>query len=512
MNKQKLTKQIISLVVSTSFIGCASGPSSQTSSEKTAKSHESLVVKGVTIVNTQSGQLQANMAVMIDAGKITKIVPAESIGDLGSKRVIDATGKYVVPGFLDMHAHVLGETAANEMAAVMLAHGITGYRQMSGSEEILKSRKDGQLVLPENSPEVLGMPGSALLRSNAATPEAAVALIQKERAEGADFIKVVDVAPNVFFPALAEAKKSGEYFAGHIPAGVDAVQAAKEGMLSIEHLGGVDTVLMSCSMNEASVRKSMGAETTVNMSPEMAKLTIANPLLVRLTANQNAFLKTRTIIDTYSDSKCKKVAETFANYKTWHVPTLIRNQTMQLADKAEYTNSANLQYVPRSTREYWDNVSKQFTKTVKPVARETLRQLGSMDMKLVKLFDQQGVKMMTGSDLGGMWVVPGASLHQEFDLLAKAGLSPLKVLQMTTLNGAEFLGKRATMGTVEAGKEANLVLLNDNPVKSVASLHKINAVIKDGKFYSEQALDQMKKEAAAKMSAMSETSSSSHVH
>jgi imidazolonepropionase-like amidohydrolase len=114
--------------------------------------------------------------------------------------------------------------------------------------------------------------------------------------------------------------------------------------------------------------------------------------------------------------------------------------------------------------------------------------------------------------VGGMWVVPGVSLHQEFDLLAKAGLTPLKVLQMTTLNGAEFLGKRTSMGTVELGKDANLVLLDANPVQSVANLHKINAVIRDGKFYSQETLEKMKKDSAAKMAAVTEATSSSHVH
>ena len=511
--KKQITKNIlISTLLTGTVLGCAGGGTQTAANIPSKKIHESIVVKGVTIVNTQSGQLQANMAVMIDAGKISKIVPADLVGQQGGKRIIDATGKYMVPGYNDMHAHILDESSATEMAAVMLAHGITGYRQMSGTDELLLQRKDNKLTLPEDSPELLGMSGPALLRSNASTPEAAVALVEKQRTEGADFIKVVDVSPNVFFAALSEAKKEGEYFAGHIPAGVDAVQAAKEGMLSIEHLGPVDSVLISCSTNEASARKAIGSEANVNMSAEIGKITIANPLLVRLMANQNAFLKTRMIIDTYSDSKCKKVAEAFANYKTWHVPTLIRNQTMQNADKAEYSASPNLQYVPRATREYWEGVAKQFTKTVKPVARETLRQLSQMDMKLVKLFDQQGVKMLTGSDVGGMWVVPGVSLHQEFDLLAKAGLTPLKVLQMTTLNGAEFLGKRTSMGTVEMGKDANLVLLDANPLQSVANLHKINAVIRDGKFYSQDTLEKMKKDAAAKMAAVTETTSSNHVH
>ena len=107
--------------------------------------------------------------------------------------------------------------------------------------------------------------------------------------------------------------------------------------------------------------------------------------------------------------------------------------------------------------------------------------------------------MLAGSDYGGMWVIPGVSLHQEFDLLAKAGLSPLRVLQMTTLDGAEFLGRQATDGTVEEGKAANLVLLNGNPLESVGNLHTVDAVVCKGRHYSNAALNEMKETVAKHM-------------
>ncbi|WP_413578214.1 amidohydrolase family protein [Bdellovibrio sp. HCB290] len=514
MKKQNTNKILVGTFFATALVGCASGTSSSKSAVNSSskKIHESIIVKGVTIVNTVNGQLQANMALMIDAGKITKIIPADAVGEQGTKRVIDATGKYVVPGYMDMHAHVLDQPFAKEVSAVMLAHGITGYRQMSGTEELLKNRKDNKVVTPEDSPELLGMSGEMLTKANAPNPEAAAELVERDRKAGADFVSVGDVSPSVFNAALGESKKVGDYFAGTIPVGVDAMAAAKQGMLSMESLGPVDTLLISCSTNEDSVRKSLGGESAAPVSAEAAKLSVTNPLLVRLMANQNAFLKTRTIIDTYSDSKCKKLAETFVLQKTWQVPTLVRNQAMMMADKPQYASDSDLKYVSRQQQAYWNEVSQKFTKTVKPVAKETLRQLTAMDMMLVKLFDKQGVKMLTGTDLGGMWVVPGASLHQEFELLVKAGVTPLKVLQMTTLNGAEFLGKRSTMGTVEVGKNANLVLLDADPTDNVANLKKINAVIRDGKFYSEETLEEMKKSAAEKLASLTQPEDSGLVH
>ena len=127
-----------------------------------------------------------------------------------------------------------------------------------------------------------------------------------------------------------------------------------------------------------------------------------------------------------------------------------------------------------------------------PAAKQTIRDLYPRQLALVKLLDQAGVKMMTGTDLGGGWVIPGFSLHQEFDELEKAGLAPLEVLQMTTLNGAEFLGRTSTMGRVAPGVDADLVLLDADPIQSVQNLHRIGGVVRAGFYYSNPDLEALK--------------------
>ena len=119
-----------------------------------------------------------------------------------------------------------------------------------------------------------------------------------------------------------------------------------------------------------------------------------------------------------------------------------------------------------------------------------------MELKLTQIFDQAGVKLMAGSDYGGGWVIPGVSLHQEFDLLADAGLSPLKILQMTTLLAAQFLDRESISGSVEAGKNADLVLLDRNPIEDAGNLHGIHAVVRAGSFYTRENLDQLKEKVA----------------
>ncbi len=120
---------------------------------------------------------------------------------------------------------------------------------------------------------------------------------------------------------------------------------------------------------------------------------------------------------------------------------------------------------------------------------------------MTKLLDDSGVPMLAGSDAcGAVWEIPGCALHQEFDLLAGAGLAPLRILQMTTLNGAEFLGTTASMGTVEEGKNADLVLLGANPVEDAAHLHDVAGVVRAGRYYPAAELDGIKQRVAASRS------------
>ena len=107
--------------------------------------------------------------------------------------------------------------------------------------------------------------------------------------------------------------------------------------------------------------------------------------------------------------------------------------------------------------------------------------------------------MLTGTDFGGQWIVSGFSLHHEFDLLARAGVSPLRILRMTTLDPAIFLHREATMGTVEPGKNADLVLLEADPTKAVANLHRVWAVVRAGRYLTRADLDGIESRARASL-------------
>ncbi len=460
-----------------------------------------LVLNGVTIVDTHTGKLTAGMAIVMEGGKITRIGRAGTLAKPAGAVSIDAHGKFVVPGFWDMHMHVMDNPGREDSFALMLANGITGFRQMSGSDALLAQHKEGGLGLSQSGPELLAMPGTILTRANAGTPEAAVGEVQKQKAEGADFIKSIDVSPPAFFASLAEAKRQGLPYLGHLSAGVDAVKASEAGMRDIEHLGPMETVLISCSSAEPAIRRAMAqrpATPPAPVSPEqmarMMQVAPADPVLSRISSDPDAAAKIERVLDTYDEAKCRNLAQVFLKNQTWQVPTLIRLRTMELADDPAYTANPELRYIAAAKQQFWAVIGQQFAAKMTTADKETMNKLLAMQLKVTKMFDAAGVKMLAGSDSGGsgVWVVPGFSLHQEFDLLAQAGLSSLRVLQMTTLNGAEFLGREATDGSVEEGKNANLVLLDGNPVAGVENLHKVSAVVRGGRYYGHDALDGMK--------------------
>ncbi len=461
---------------------------------------ESLWCSQVTVVDPRGGELLRNQDVIIDQGRVAAIAPAGAQPPPAAARRVDGQGLFAVPGYNDMHVHALTDVELSAGLALMLANGITGFRQMAGTPQLWQQRAAGTLPLSTSTPALLAMPGELLTPLNAGSPEAAVKAVVEQKAAGVDFVKAVMASPTAFMAALEKCQELGVPLAGHLPEGADAAAAARAGMRAIEHMGPRDTVLLSCSTDEAALRQELARLPAPRALPAprvrlpllgwlvaaMMRNMVINPLVGMPPA---ALARMRRILDTYSEDKARQIAEVFATCGTWHVPTLIRARTMALGDAPEYLHDPNLRYVPPRVVQTWRKTAQKFTAAFSPEAKATLQRLYAHQVKLIPLFEAARVPMLAGSDEGGSgWVVPGFSLHQEFDELEKAGLSPLRVLQMTTLNPAQFLGRTAEMGTIEAGKQADIVLLQANPLDSVQNLHRIAGVIRAGVYHSGAAL------------------------
>lgn len=462
---------------------------------------ERTILHDTTVVDVRDGSARRGVDITIDGGRISSITPA---GDVHPDRVsvVDGRGTYAVPGFCDMHAHPLsGRGDAGPALRLMLACGVTGFRQMGGSRALLDDRSNGTLRLGDDGAALLSTPGDVLLPFNAGSEEVALRTVRQQAEDGADFIKVAMVTPPVFFAVQAEAARLGLTTVGHLPVGID-IHAASDGrMRSIEHLGpGVGIVAACCDHRDAiehavadrpapkfpTVPRLPFAERLMGMlmARVMAKIVI-NPVLMAKPADAELIADAG---NSFNEGRARELARVFASDQTWQCPTLIRLRTQQFGDDPTYRNDPNNRFASTRTLKSWRKAADKYASRPEAM-RAAYRNIYARQLHLVRIFDEEGVNMMAGSDVGGSgWEIPGFALHQEFDQLAAAGLTPLRILQMTTIKAAEFLGRTDTMGTVEPGKDADLVLLSGDPTESVANLHDIAGVVRAGRYYSRETL------------------------
>lgn len=203
----------------------------------------------------------------------------------------------------------------------------------------------------------------------------------------------------------------------------------------------------------------------------------------------------RKALDAYSDDRARELAQVLLAHETWQCPTLIREKTNERGDDPVWAEDENLRFISPKTRKVWEKTPKKAS-GLPDATRELFHDLYDAQLRLTKVLAEAGVPLLAGSDVtGASWEVPGASLHQEFDELAAAGLSPLQVLRSTTSGPARFVG-RDDFGSVGAGGRADLVLLRDDPTQSVAALHGIAGVVRNGTYRSEAELTAMKERIA----------------
>lgn len=472
------------------------------------------VLRGTTVVDVRTGSLRAAVDVTIDGGRIAAIDSTTPYPRDPRAENVDARGTYTVPGFCDMHAHPLSDRGDPEPALrLMLTTGVTTFRQMSGSAGLLAKRANGLTRLPRDGASPACMPGEVLTGFNAGSEEAGVRTVRRQAVLGADFIKVAMVTPVVFFAVQTEAARLGLDVVGHLPIGIDVRDASDDKMRCIEHLGPGVGVISACCDHEALIVESVKTKGALRLPPVprmvaglLAPITdrvvehiVINPLLL---AKPHDAELTSLADESFNTVKARALARMFAANETWHCPTLVRLRAQQFADDPGYRIDPNNRYVADRTLRRWQKAADRYS-TRPDSLRSVFRGHYRRQRDMVRIFDEEGVKMLVGSDASGAgWEIPGHALHQEFDELAAAGLTPLRILQMATMNAAEFLNRTDTMGAVEVGKDADLVLLGGNPLASVANMHRIAAVVRAGKHFPARRLAAIAEDIADQRSAV----------
>lgn len=471
---EDLMKTIISLLLlfalPTSFVG---------QSRLTAESRP-VVFNRVTVIDMTGEPPKANMTVVVVGDRISAIGQTGTIRLPQNAQIINGTGKFLIPGLWDMHVHVLN---SDRMLPLFVANGVLGVRDLGvhNIDEILRFREEsatGKIISPRivTAGKVLdGEPQadpafSTLIKTPAEGRKAARDL----RAKGVDCIKVYDVLSRASYFAIAdEAKKLRLPFVGHVPTAVTTIEASDAGQKSIEHLGKI-------------IEDSSGSPEKVR---EIQKASIKDGDYFAFTTRIGRVYD--ALIATYDDKKAKEIFAHFRKNKTWQVPTLSVKYGRTFIDELDAKGDPNSKYVEASQVSYWKPAVGFFSRYRTPSYIAEQKIYFQKELDLVGDMYRAGVPVMAGTDTPNAYVIAGFSLHDELALLVKAGLTPMEALQTATISPVKFLGLEKSLGTIEKGKLADLVLLEVNPLEHIANTKKISAVVVNGRYLSKEILQRM---------------------
>ncbi len=433
-----------------------------------------ILIRNANIVDIKGGDILARRSILIHGDRIQTIAPAIRLPR--GATIIDARGKYVIPGLWDMHVHLWYK---QNQFPMFLAWGVTGVRDMGSNLDQVKrwksEIKSGDLLGPHietSGPPVDGVPSGdpklpiTLVRTPA---EARTAYDHLEQDLNVDFIKVLSHLPReAYFALIERARKWGLPVAGHVPDSVTVDEAITARQNSMEHLMGV---LLSCSSEEQKIRplRALAAE----QKDGKALASYSERILV-----------------TFDPTKASNLFERMARYSSYQVPTLVMWRRNTYADADDVVRDPRLRFIPAEIRKGWDD-PRDDKKQIPGATLSLVAQQYERLAWVVEQMQRQGVPIMAGTDTGDPYTFPGYDLHRELQLLVKAGLTPAQALRSATLTPAEYLDADESLGSVEQGKMADLVLLDADPLKDIRNTQKISAVVLGGKYLSRVKLDSM---------------------
>ncbi len=414
----------------------------------------SVAITHVSVIDGRDSVAREDQTVVVIGSRIVKVVPAGEWSPSPGATVVDGRGKYLVPGFWDMHVHtaISGIPEARTLLGLYIANGVTGVRDMAGEWDTLtvwrRAIARGELAGPRivaSGPYLEGgdVPVPHILTRNAAEGRAGVDSLV---ALGVDFVKVhSQLTAEAYFAIARRARERGIVFAGHVPRVVGSEAASDSGQKSIEHLLAIP---VPCSPADSialrpryAVQGALGRCSSEDLTPLYAKF-VRNGTFVTPTFTAQVEVATWPRHDVPGD--------TLAHY----LPLSLRNYVAQLFP------------MPDSIPPGADSVG-----------------MAMLDRRLhqVAAMRRAGVHILTGTDAPLRNSPPGFGIHEEMTLLSRGGMRPWEVLRAATYEPAEYLGMLDSAGTIETGRVADLVLLEANPLVDIANTRRIAAVVANGR-------------------------------
>lgn len=428
-----------------------------------------LVLQGGTVIDVQTGRLLPDTTVLIRGNRVEQVAPTAQVQVPAGAQVINTAGKFIMPGLWDTHAHT-----RDYDGDLNINHGVTSTMDMGNLMDwiiaVQEAREKQVWIGPRIFPQGMSIGGTLGPHQwNAKGTEEAVFGAKQNIAAGVSFLKVYQNATPEMVKAVANAAHAaGLNLHGHLGR-TDAREAVLAGINAIAHGSGIPAATAPPEIAEQikTGRRSAGAGDAEAINPEgPLAYSYEDPAkfddLIKLMVDRGVRLE-------------PNIVQVFHGvYPQWDAYQL---ETHRLAMRPE------LHYLREQYEMYarmWDT---DFTFRPYPPTPDLLVRLrkGLANQQLfARKFSAAGGKLLAGTD-NYYHAMAGLALWHELELLADAGIPPLKILQAATINPAEFVHQEKNLGTVQAGKLADIIVLGKNPLEEIKNIRSLETVIQNGK-------------------------------
>jgi imidazolonepropionase-like amidohydrolase len=428
----------------------------------------------VTVVPMDTERFLVHQTVLVRDGRIAEIGPTSTVKLPAGCTILDGRNRYLIPGLVDSHAHLFGPGAKpgdlelqKRVLTLMMANGVTTILNMWGAPETLKLRDavargemegprvytTGPFIEEAHNYTLGGFVDSPTIH----TPEEARREVIAQKKAGYDFIKIHGGLPAETYRALMEtARAEGIRVIGHLPSNLGIEAAFEEHQAMIAH-----------------------AEEYLYSYFEFHREPPKDPEEI--------------------DRMVREVAARTKEAGVWVTPTLyVFHQIIpQVLDIQTVMARPELKYMPGDVLETWRPPNNPYAKRWKAENTVAFEAQFKIMQRLVRGLREAGVPLLAGTDSFVPCVVPGFAMTDELQELVDAGLTTYQALQAATSNAAQFLNGSKEFGTITVGKRADLVLLDENPLKDVRNVSRREGVMLNGKWHSEADLKEQLRKLAA---------------
>lgn len=430
------------------------------------------VLKNATVIDCKGKKALEKASIIIKDSLIFAIGKFESLSIPDGSKTIDATGKYIMPGLIDAHAHVTilktedgkrvyDRNASESVLKILIEYGITTVRNPAAPTkegiQLKNDAKNGKIVSPDiyTSGEAIQVCNGRipdLWETCVATEADVIKEVNRQIDNGVDFIKVYSSMPeNILKVIIETAHKRNTAVCGHLGR-TSWLKAAQLNIDLFEHATDWNMLMLPSTKR-----------------PEYEQL-----------IGKVGAMKARIKWLEWIDPNGKEMSNLMREIKRKNItvdPTLIAYATKFMGNDSLYISNPQMNMVPELV-ENWkrgtfvDDWSEEDFK-------EGHKQWTKM-LTLIKKYYDANVTMVIGSDLPNPWVLPGVSLYQEMQFFSKAGIPNYDILKMCTANSSKVLKANARIGTIETGKLADIIILDKNPMTDITNVKTIEMVFKKG--------------------------------